>query len=180
MLFRSLGLARYPQGHGVLFIAPVDCDEGGEGRFRTWSRSGHRGRTFIGVIVGCVHTHTTCQLVAKPARWLGFGEVLVGETSTVDILSIRFEPKRRAGSESLSQDVATYGSGNSSSQPGVTVEPLAPKSSLFTGVIARAAKLFTVGCGERSQGLSSPPVNNFGEAIRARGYGGERTGGGNQ
>jgi hypothetical protein len=32
--------------------------------------------------------------------------------------------------------------------------------------IACAAKLFTVGCGERFQRLSSPPVNNFGEATR--------------
>ncbi|MEI7538835.1 MAG: hypothetical protein WCJ76_16565, partial [Comamonadaceae bacterium] len=81
-------------------------------------------------------------------------------------MSIRFESKRRAGSESLSQDVATYGLGNSSSLPGVTVEPLAPKLNLLTVGIARAAKLFTVGCGESFRRLSSPPVNNFGEATR--------------
>ena len=111
------------------------------------------------------HNRMTCHLVTKPARWLGLGEVLVGETSHVDILSIRFEPKRRTGSESLSQDVETYGQGNSSSQSGVTVEPLAPKLNVFTGHRARAAKLFTIGCGGSFHRLSSPLVNNFGEAT---------------
>jgi hypothetical protein len=38
----------------------------------------------------------------------------------------------------------------------------------LTAFIARDAKLFTIGCEELSV-LSSPLVNNFGEAIRARG-----------
>jgi hypothetical protein len=100
------------------------------------------------------------------ARWLGLGEVLIDETLLINIWSIRFEPKRRAGSESLSQDVAPCGLGNSSSLPGVTAEPVAPKVSLFTAFIARDAKLFTIGCGRSLQRLSSPLVNNFGKAIR--------------
>ena len=76
------------------------------------------------------------------------------------------EPKRRAGSESLRLAVATGGWRNSSSQPGVTGEPVAPKASLFTTFIARDAKLFTSGCGGSFQRLPSPLVNNFGKAIR--------------
>ena len=88
---------------------PIDGDESSKVRLRSGPRSGRRRRNFIHVRHGCAHIHVrhACQLVAKPARWLGLGEVLIGETSDVDILSIRFEPKRRAGSESLSQDVAT-------------------------------------------------------------------------
>ena len=100
------------------------------------------------------------------ARWLGLGEVLIDETLDIDIWSIRFEPKRRTGSESLWLDVATSGLASSSSRPGVTVEPAAPKPTLLTPLIARDAKLFTTGCGESFPGLSSPLVNNFGEAIR--------------
>jgi len=37
----------------------------------------------------------------------------------------------------------------------------------------RDAKLFTIGCGERFRRLSSPLVNNFGKAIRARVRGNE-------
>jgi hypothetical protein len=99
----------------------------------------------------------------RRARWLGLGEVLIDETLNIDILSIRFEPKRRAGSENLSLDVATSGKGNSSSQPGVTAEPSAPKRSLFTDFIARDTKLFTTGCVGSFRRLSSPLVNNFGE-----------------
>jgi hypothetical protein len=100
------------------------------------------------------------------ARWLGLSEVLIDETLFIHIWSIRFEPKRRAGSESLRLAVATGGWRNSSSQPGVTGEPVAPKASLFTAFIARDAKLFTIDCGESFQRLSSPLVNNFGKAIR--------------
>jgi len=57
-----------------------------------------RGRIGGYVPVCCVQAHNSygCQQADKRARWLGLGGLLIGETPNGDILSVRFEPKRRA------------------------------------------------------------------------------------
>jgi len=98
-------------------------------------------------------------------RWLGLGEGLIAETSGCRHLSIRFEPKRRAGAK-LSPNSSAETIREFVTQRGVTAGLLAPGPKMFTARCARSAKLFTVGCGESCKGLSSPPMNNFGTPIR--------------
>jgi hypothetical protein len=86
-------------------------------------------------------------------------------------LSVRFGPKHRTGSEDLGLDVARYWAKPFVFPVRRVPEAFAPKWIVFTIGIVRAAKLFTVGCGERFQRLSSPPVNNFGVTIRANALG---------
>src|SRR5438128_12531002 len=92
---------------------------------------------------------------------------LIAETSGCRHLSIRFEPKRRAGAK-LSPNSSAETIREFVTQRGVTAGLLAPGPKLFTARCARSAKLFTVGCGESCKGLSSPPMNNFGTPIRIK------------
>src|SRR4029077_9384966 len=100
----------------MFLVGPVQTDEGGElsGSWRWF--------------------HRDCFFRFKPSRWPWLSEDLIAETCKVDILSIRFEPKRHAGSEGLSQNVATLRPGNSSSQRGVSKAELAQKSDLFPSI----------------------------------------------
>jgi hypothetical protein len=106
--------------------------------------------------------------MVRRARWLELSEVLIDETLDIDIWSIRFEPKRRTGSEGLWQVVATSWLEEFVFPARRDRGACGSETSLLTAFIARDAKLFTIGCEELSV-LSSPLVNNFGEAIRARG-----------
>src|SRR5437773_1996138 len=80
-------------------------------------------------------------------------------------LSIRFGPKRRAGSESLSRCVDAQGKGDSSSQPGVTPFGQA-KAWLLTSKYFHGAKVIHRRLRREEARLSSPPMNNFGTPIR--------------
>src|SRR5574341_1483423 len=110
----------------MFMIGPVDANQCGEG--------------------GC--SAHSCREEWFGARWLWLSEGLIAETLAIGILSIRFEPKRGAGSEGLSQNIPMLGRGNSSSQRCVTGPETADKVELFPRAFCFAAKLFTVGCGE--------------------------------
>ena len=86
-------------------------------------------------------------------------------------LRIRFGPKHRAGSESLSQCILRQGQGNSSSQ--LCVTPLwEAKTQLFTSQkFCRAKVIHNRLRGEESK-LSSPAMNNFWSYYKGRGEGG--------
>jgi hypothetical protein len=77
------------QDHGMFFVGPIEADK--------------RGKRFVraesDLRVGVVHKRPLVSM--NQPRGLGTGEVLIGETLHIDILSIRFSPKRRPESESL-------------------------------------------------------------------------------
>ena len=143
----------------VLLVGPVQADPCHNG---IWSGSR--------IVVLCrVVFHRMLSLVLrqaldrrKPYR----------EPSSRRPLSIRFGPKRRAGSESLSRCVQAHGSGNSSSQPGVTPFGQA-KAQLLTSKYFHGAKVIHRRLRREEARLSSPPMNNFGIPIRV-GEGGVR------
>src|SRR5262245_16521672 len=82
-------------------------------------------------------------------------------------LRIRFGPKRRAGSESLSRCILRQGPGNSSSQFCVT--PLwEAKSQLFTSQKFCRAKVIHSRLRGENPELSSPSVNNFWSYYKGR------------
>src|ERR1700690_4200856 len=74
------------QAQGVFFVTPIQTDEGGI----AWGN-----REEFGFVI---HDYYCAARTAR-ARWLGFSEGLIAETSDCRHLSIRLEPKRRAGAK---------------------------------------------------------------------------------
>ena len=79
------GRARGAQSHVVFFIGPVQTQEGGE------------------LVEVSFFFHCSCVSCCAWARWPWLREALIADSSGRDIQRIRLEPRRRAGSEGLSQ-----------------------------------------------------------------------------